>query len=307
MEKRSRRKTWLIILAAVNLVVWVTLAGSVGLLASDRVDIGAESLFREFQGTAVAAIEELPRRLISPGGGSSSLSENTDRTGESDDSNASEAVIWPDSSTSSPASGSSSVGEASNSPLSTETHADGSLLASGEESAAAGSSPASSSASTSPGAPSGLLLLSDPDWQALGRMDAELRASAPGRPVQIRYSEATLNRQIAELLSYYPGQPYDTMVVDLERDKVSISGDVTVLGFQVGTEATGTVTAVNCLPQVRIESIKIAGLLTPGFVKDGVKDLIVDSLSQYPTSYPLCLEQIVVEEDRVTVYGSRRQ
>jgi hypothetical protein len=116
-----------------------------------------------------------------------------------------------------------------------------------------------------------------------------------------------LNRQIAELLSYYPGQPYDNVVVDLGRDEVSISGDVTVLGFQVGTEVAGTVTAVNCLPQVRIDSIKIAGLLTPGFVKDGVKDLIVDSLSQYPASYPLCLEQIVVEEDRVTVYGSRRQ
>jgi hypothetical protein len=124
--------------------------------------------------------------------------------------------------------------------------------------------------------------------------------------VQIRYSEGALNQQIAELLRYYPEQPYDNVVVDLRRDKISISGDVTVLGFQVDTEVEGTVTVANCQPQVGIESIKIAGLLTPGFVKDGVKDLIVESLSQYPATYPLCLEQIVVEEDRVTVYGSRR-
>jgi hypothetical protein len=130
--------------------------------------------------------------------------------------------------------------------------------------------------------------------------------SAAGRPVQIRYSEASLNRQVAALLASYPDLPYQNLQVDLRRDQVILKGNVTVMGFQVKAEVQGIVTARDCLPQAEITRISIAGVLTPGFIRDSIEAMVVDSLSSYPTDYPLCLEQIVLEEDRVTIYGSRR-
>jgi hypothetical protein len=306
MERRSRRRTWLTILAVGNLLIWLTLATTVGLLASDTVDIGAESLFREFQATAGAVIEELPQQIIGPSSGQGSASLAGESTEAGDDvTGDSEAPAWNESGSDTSASdgvGTLDEGDA-RSP-------GGSLGAAsqvtGADPGSQATSPTGPSASASSGTTGGLILLSDPNWQELSAMDSQLRASASGRPVQVRYSEAALNRRIAELLASNPEQPYHSMVIDLDRDSVTIAGDVTVLGFDVGAEVQGAVTAANCMPQVSIHSIKVAGLLTPGFVRDGVKDLIVDTLNQYPTNYPLCLEQLVFEDDRVTVYGSRR-
>jgi hypothetical protein len=57
---------------------------------------------------------------------------------------------------------------------------------------------------------------------------------------------------------------------------------------------------------MEIETISIAGVLTPGFVKDRIKVMLLEALEWYPANYPLCLEQIVLEEDRATIYGHRR-
>jgi hypothetical protein len=50
----------------------------------------------------------------------------------------------------------------------------------------------------------------------------------------------------------------------------------------------------------------VEGLFTPNFLKSQIRKLILDALSWYPPDYPLCLQQIVLEEDRATVYGYRR-
>ena len=137
-------------------------------------------------------------------------------------------------------------------------------------------------------------------------MDAEIQRSAVGRPVQLRYGEPALNREVAALLTQAPDLPYENIHVDLKRDQVVVTGDVLVLGFEVETEVLGTVVVENCIPKVEVESIAIAGLLTPAFVKDEIKKLLEESMSWYPTDYALCLEQIILEESRATVYGSRR-
>jgi hypothetical protein len=62
----------------------------------------------------------------------------------------------------------------------------------------------------------------------------------------------------------------------------------------------------DCRPQMEVYSISIAGVLTPGFVKERVKEMFLTLLEWYPKDYLLCLEQIVLEEDRASVYGHRR-
>ena len=108
------------------------------------------------------------------------------------------------------------------------------------------------------------------------------------------------------MLRRNPTLPYQDVRVDLKRDGVVMTGRVTVLGFDVDTEAAGTVAVRDCVPQMEIETISIAGVLTPGFVKDQIQDMILEALAWYPADYPLCLEQIVLEETRATVYGYRR-
>jgi len=153
---------------------------------------------------------------------------------------------------------------------------------------------------------SSLLPLSDPDAADLLHLDAEMSRSATGRPVQIRYSEAALNREIGALLAANPDLPYQNVYADLKHDGVVLSGSVTVLGFQVEAEVSGRVVARDCQPQVEIETISIAGLATPDFVREGIQDIVLEALAWYPADYPLCLEQIVLEEEQLTVYGSRR-
>jgi hypothetical protein len=148
--------------------------------------------------------------------------------------------------------------------------------------------------------------MSDPDLSSLFNLNAEMERSAVGRPVQIRYDEGPLNEQIAGLLADNPDLPYRDVQVDLNRDEVILNGKVTVVGFEVDTEVTGQVIAESCQPQVAVEDIRVAGLVTPGFVREGIKEIVLDALDWYPPDYPLCMEQIVLEEGRLTVYGSRR-
>jgi hypothetical protein len=46
--------------------------------------------------------------------------------------------------------------------------------------------------------------------------------------------------------------------------------------------------------------------MTPALFKDKIGEMIHQAMAWYPADYPLCLEQIVLEETRATVYGYRR-
>jgi hypothetical protein len=303
MFSRTPRWNWLAFFAICNLVFWIAVAIGVGVLATDTLDLGVESFIRTQQATAVAVWNRVasvqllaPARapdtaVAAPAAKLATAMPTTAvsvarpiRTPTLAMRPTATPVAWPQS-TQVPTPSLQFIGEASTDP------------------AAAPLTPTSQPAEA---ALSGPLLISDPDVAGMARIDAEMARSAAGRPVQIRYSEASLNRQVAALLASYPDLPYQNLQVDLRRDQVILKGNVTVMGFQVTAEVQGILTARDCLPQAEITRISIAGVLTPGFVRDSIEAMVIDSLSSYPSDYPLCLEQIVLEEDRVTIYGSRR-
>jgi hypothetical protein len=115
-----------------------------------------------------------------------------------------------------------------------------------------------------------------------------------------------LNDEIATYVRNHPDLPFESVQVDLRRDRVLVSGTAMVLSFPVEVSAVGNVTAADCRPQVEVDDISLSGALTPRFVKDQIEDLIHKSVEWYPADYALCIEQIVLEEDRATVYGVRR-
>jgi hypothetical protein len=94
--------------------------------------------------------------------------------------------------------------------------------------------------------------------------------------------------------------------VDLQRDQVVITGRITVQGFRVQGQVTGKVVAKDCVPVLEIERLVITGVLTPSFVRDQVEKMVLEAMAWYPVDYPLCIEQIVLEETGATVYGHRR-
>ena len=100
--------------------------------------------------------------------------------------------------------------------------------------------------------------------------------------------------------------PFDDVRLELGRDQVTASGLSTVLGLQVATEVVGNVVAVNCLPQLQVDEVSVAGVLAPGFFANLIRESLVDAMNWYPTNSPLCLEQIILEEGRVSVYAHRR-
>jgi hypothetical protein len=290
MPSRISRWRWLTIFAFGNLVCWVVVAVVAGLLIGDEVDLGVETLIRERQATVVAAWEQVSERpsRTEP---QTAPTEQAPVPTESQPARGgpSATIAWPTDATPSPtprAQARSGVSQPS-----TPTPSSPSQTATPRPKEALVNSP---------------LLMSDPPISNLVHLDAEMSRSAPGRAVQIRYQEATLNREVAAMLQRNPDLPYRDVMVDLKQDRVVVTGSVTVLGFEVTTEAVGTVAVEDCRPQMEVQSISIAGVLTPGFVKDEIKGMLLEALAWYPADYALCLEQIVLEETGATVYGHRR-
>jgi hypothetical protein len=290
MSSRISRWRWLTVFAFGNLVCWVVVAVVAGLLIGDEVDLGVETLIRERQATVVAMWDQVSQRpsrtepQTTPTAQSSPPTETQSARGRP-----SATIAWPTDATPSPTPRTQATSGVSQ--PSTATPSLSSQTATPQPKQTLVNSP---------------LLMSDPPISNLVHLDAEMSRSAPGRAVQIRYQEATLNREVTAMLQRNPDLPYHNVTVDLKQDRVVVTGSVTVLGFEVTTEAVVTVAVQDCRPQMEVQSISIAGVLTPGFVKDEVKGMLLEALAWYPADYALCLEQIVLEETRATVYGHRR-
>jgi hypothetical protein len=277
MNNRVSRWSCLAIFATLNLVLWIVVAVVVGLVASDAVDLGVETLIREGRATAIAFWHQLPTRV------SGAVARPTGQTGNPKPAETGSAV---------------ELSQAVAVPFDTPT-------------------PTRNSSTSGPARPTvtplpaeiplhNPLLMSDPGFDGLMNLDAEMSRSEVGRAVQIRYGEAALNHEFATLLTQFPNLPYHDIRVELKRDQIAVAGIVELLGMEVSTEVVGILQADDCLPQVKIDTIAIAGVLTPTFFKEQIKKIVLESLDWYPADYPLCLEQIVLEEGRMTVYASRR-
>lgn len=327
MFGRISRRSFLIVFAFLNLAVWVAAAAVVGLVVSDRVDLGVETLIRQRQATAVAAWDHVvsaasETREIAPSDTITSMPAATEAPVGVAAVQTSEEYQEPEAKVVEPTASETSLAPedtarvetpASPEPVALPTRRDmgtpaptsSATQAPGSFAAAEAAPPAKETPIESP------LLMRDLQFGDLMFMDREMGRSAVGRLVQIRYSEAVLNQEIEALLdrqieSSEGTQTYQNVYVDLRRDHAVVTGDVTVLGFEVSTEIVGTVTAKECLPQMDIQSVSVGGALTPGFVKNQIQELLLDALKWYPANHPLCLEQIILEEDRATVYGHRR-
>lgn len=285
MSNRNARWLVLTLFALVNLACWAGAAAAVGLVVSPTLNLGLETLVREGQATAVAAWERVEQQPSNPAATPAEadlvpVPAGTETTGDG-----------PPATVSSPG----TVAPA-NTPQPDTTRA-------ADTGTTPDSLPTSQPEATLVSKP---LLLADPEISNLALLDAEMARSAPDRAVQIRYQEAALNAEIAALWRNNPELPYRNVWVDLMRDQVVVTGKITVLGFEVSAEVTGEIAAQDCVPTLAIERVTIAGVMTPKFVRDQVKDMVLDAMTWYPADYPLCLEQIVLEETHVTVYGYRR-
>ena len=282
MSNRNSRWLVLTLFAVVNLVCWAGVAVAVGLAVSPGLDLGLEALIREGQATAAAVWERGYQQPSNPavtpeGADPGPLPAGTEATGDEPMA----AVVTP-----------RDPGPAST-PQPDATRA-------ADTGAAPGSQPTAQPEATLVSSP---LLLSDPEISNLALLDAEMDRSAPNRAVQIRYQENALNAEIATLWRNNPDLPYRDVWVDLMRDQVVITGKITVLGFGVKGEITGQVTVKDCVPVLEIERLGIAGVMTPSFVRDQVESMVMEAMTWYPADYPLCVEQIVIEETRATLYG----
>jgi hypothetical protein len=305
MFKNVSRWSWLTLFALGNLLLWVLVAAAIGLMATDRVDLGVETFVRrsygEYRATAIAVWKQAAAQIPFPAGPTAgptarAIADNPGLrpTRASAVANTPAAAIaWPDTPPAQPIIETRSGQEVGQEPIPTPPLPAETLTP----------DPAATPTATPVRSP---LLIANPEFKNLDQMDAEMSRSAVGRPVQIRYQETALNQEIAALVENNPKLPYHNVRVDLKPDRVIVKGNATVLGFPVGTEVVGRLAVKNCALQVEIEQISIAGVLTPGFVKDQIKSMVIEAATWYPSDYPLCLEQIVLGEERATVYGTRR-
>lgn len=329
------RRYWLIVMALGNLVLWVAIAAAVGLLVSDQVDLGVETELRQVQATAMAAWRGLSQRELAlpgratppasnpfpsppslataqpnptssvagpetdPAGAEEPTTAGTTSGGEATESKTAEATAAPASS----AGNASQPGLAAPLPPRTEAAGDASAVG-----ASQGTAQRAGRLSPEP-TPMLLirpLLLADPEFHDLAALNAEMARSAPGRVVQIRYQEAMLSQEIRTLCEKNPDLPFRNVQADLGRDQLILTGGTTFLGFQINARVSVSVTVRDCRPEMEIETITLAGIIAPKAVENRIEHLIAEAMTWYPADYPLCLEQIVVEDTRATIYGYRR-
>jgi hypothetical protein len=308
MFNRESRWYLLTALALVNLIVWVLIAGIVGLIVSDRIDMGVETLMRQGQATAVCAWDNLSKGITSPGTQATATDAEIARAPRPDaeeETPVAEAVA-----TDTPLPLAPTDANAEGGPTSPAYRTPQGLPTATDYVLPTATPPqegkATPTAVPTPELLTAPLLLSDPAMTSLSSLEAEMDRSASGRLVRIEYEEEALNREVATLIQENPDLPYRDVQVDMKRDGVVLSGKVTVLGFRMDAKATGTVSVENCLPQLQVEQVSLGGILTPRFVKDEVEKLLLEAMDWYPADHPLCLEQIVIEETKATVYGHRR-
>jgi hypothetical protein len=327
MPKNISRSSILIVLAACNLLFWVAVAVGVGLAVSREVDLGVETLIRQQQATAVEAWQKVSSgaaRVTPTPTFEAAVSTAVPPVPTTVEIGAVQTLVAQASEPTATVPASSLLNDTETvtsvprsqptenialTPIAADTSTPRNEPA---ENPAPTLSPESSATPLAPTpAPtetpiSTVLLLSDDTFGSLAGIGEEMSRSAPGRPVLIRYSEGMLNSEIAAMVANNPELPYRNVAVDLKRDQVVLTGDVLLLGFELSTEILGTVVVRDCRPYTEIQTISVAGVLTPGFVKDQAKAMLVEALDWYPADHPLCLEQIVLEEERATVYGIRR-
>lgn len=343
MFNGNGRWYWLTSLALVNLVLWVAIAAVVGLLLSDQLDLGLETELRQAHATAVAAWKEFSERQSAPSAWTTSLARGprpADTRSSTRQPQPTPAVYWSEPAASStgmataerpaaPQATTTSLdalpgGELQTAPISSSqprATASPSVTPSAGTEQNNGSPAATSSTDTrqdgasAAGRPAAEptqllllrpLLLADPEIHNLAGLNAEMARSAPGRVVQIRYQEEVLNRELNALCESNPEIPFRNVQADLKREQVVLTGEITVLGFEVEATVAGTIVAEDCRPKFDIEAVTVAGILTPQFVRAAVGREVLKAVDWYPADYPLCLEEIVLEEDRATIYGYNR-
>jgi len=326
--KNASRSGLLTAFVIANLVFWILVAVAVGVLASDLVDLGIESFFRE-SGSALVSLGVAPppsgdtAQAVAPGATApqAALVEPVEPAEEGAGFKESgEGTLAPSGPTPARTEPEEPAGAGGNPAPSTEMTPYATRTPRTQSGAPAEAVPAqptiaptqapanqaAGSSLPSPAPEAGPLLLVDPDVDRLNRLDAEIQQSAVGRPFEIRMAESALNEQLTVALARYGELPYTGVSADLKPGQVVLSGKVRVIGLEVPAEVRGTVVAVGCRPAVQIDSVTVGGILTPKFVKQQVVQLVEDSLDWYPADYPLCIEQIVIEENRAILYGSRR-
>jgi hypothetical protein len=162
--------------------------------------------------------------------------------------------------------------------------------------------PASGSPTADPVPPP--VLLDDPPLAELAALDAELRAWPPGRVVQVSYSQAALNRELAALLDVNPQVPLRDLRAELSWNKVKLAGTLLLLGLEVPVQAEGRVTVVDCRPRVHLDALTAGGLPAPGLVRDGVFGLLQQWTPWYPADHPLCLQDVALGDETVIIIGA---
>lgn len=311
MERRVSRWNFLTVFAIANLVIWLGLAVVVGLVVSDGVDLGVETLLRQGQATAVALWDEVSMRSTQVAANPAPPNPSWPVAVQIEGVEPTDTLAWPTTPTPAPSieaekNTQKPAGADPEPILSPRPAVSPIALATKRTAASAATSQPPPTVQPTPTPIDSPLLMADPSLNNLLNLDAEMGRSAVGRPVQIRYGEATLNREIATMLANNPSLDISDVQIGLGRNHVVLSGKVKVMGFDVRAEVLGLVVASNCQPSAVVQDVRVAGILTPGFVKEGIRDLVLESMDWYPADYPLCLEQIVLEEGRVTLYGSRR-
>lgn len=288
---RCPRWGWLLLVAVANLAVWVGLAVGVATLAGDPGNVGIEALMRRGEGTAAAYLHQPTPSMLQAAGETVAAIITYEVDGSE--------IVEPERAGVIPEEDQEWLAPSPVPPLPAGTGLPTAQAAATAPVAAPEATPAPSGAASS-------LVLSDPGFSGLMQAGSSMELAPRGQRVEIHYEEAALNEEIAALLAGAGDLPYRNVRISLHSDRILVTGEVTVLGLHMNAELLGTLIAEECALRMDIQGLSVGGVLTPRFMKNQASTIAVQALDWYPADSPVCLDEVVLGNGAVTVYGYRR-
>ncbi len=120
---------------------------------------------------------------------------------------------------------------------------------------------------------------------------------------RVTVSEEQLNTMLQERLK--PGNaPIHNVQATLSPGVVNVTGTVDYKGTSLPASLSGTLKAQNGKVTFQADSLSISHLPAPGAIKDKVESDINQRLSQGLTEAPLKVEELNIEQGKLTIAGT---
>ncbi len=126
-----------------------------------------------------------------------------------------------------------------------------------------------------------------------------------GEPFILEITDQEASETIAWYLARHPRIPFARPQVFITPEGITAQGVAEIAGLRVGVRGSAHITLRDGVPLITLESLELAGVGVPPFVRDRIQAEI-DAQFALARHLPVVIEELTLAEGMVTVRGTIR-